>query len=90
MSETNGWAEYKKNVLFQLQELNDIVKELSKKIDTNSKESAGGLQDACKEIHSRIEKVRDDVIILKTKAMLLGAVAGFIVALLSLLVHILK
>jgi hypothetical protein len=34
MSDTNGWAEYKRQVLFQLEELNKVAKELNDKIDS--------------------------------------------------------
>lgn len=53
----NGWAEYKRRVLYQLDEL------------TKSNES----------IEKKLDDLKTDVIILKTKAVLYGAIAGLAV-----------
>ena len=33
MSDTNGWSEYKRQVLFQLDELTAVAKEIKKEVD---------------------------------------------------------
>lgn len=55
--ETNGWVEYKRRVLYQLEEL------------TKSTEA----------IETKLDKMREEVVVLKTQAVIYSVVGGFII-----------
>jgi len=58
MPDMNGWNEWSKHVLAELERLNDCYERLD----------------------SKVTSLREEVVILKVKAAVIGAIAGFVVA----------
>lgn len=66
--EDNGWLEYKNRVLFQLEQTDKNIKDMNDEINKR----LGSLE-------AKLDKLNTDVVVLKTKAIVYGAVAGFII-----------
>ena len=65
---TNGWSEYKQRVFYQLDELTKSVDKMDTKLTTSMEK-----------IEEKLNVVREDVIVLKTKSVLFGLLGGAII-----------
>ena len=75
----NGWSEWSKYVLQELKRLNDCYESLNKKMD-----------EICKGVEKKIQKNREDIIVLKLKAGLWGLLGGAIPIVIALGVYVIK
>ena len=82
----NGWSEYQRLVLSELERLDDAIQKLNSKLD-----------DSIQKLNTKIEDIRNNEIkdmgeeiqVLKFKAGLWGALAGMIPVLISLGLYVL-
>jgi hypothetical protein len=75
MEDNNGWAEYKKLVIFQYEMLMEKTEKLDKEIVEVEKRVLIEL----KILEKMVDGIKDQVIVLKTKAGIWGGVAGFVI-----------
>ena len=96
---TNGWNEWSRHVLLELERLDDSVKELHVKIDKNKDDLNAKVDEKCQAILNEIVGIKDkftdkindmnrQVTALKVKVALIGGFAGLIISgIVSLIVH---
>ncbi|RMG36431.1 MAG: hypothetical protein D6732_08255 [Methanobacteriota archaeon] len=85
----NRWAEYRRLIISELKRLDEAIHELEEKVSTGQRQIFNRLDDLSNKLArtdearkyqanrlKEVEKIRDDVIILKTKAAILGALFG--------------
>lgn len=99
--ETNGWNEWSRYVLAELERLDENGSDLLKRIDTCKDETNKKLDDKftalMKEIQNskdvfveKLDSVREQVITLKVKVAMIGGLAGLIMSgAITLLIHLL-
>ena len=96
---TNGWNEWSRHVLLELERLSDGIKELDEKIDKNKDELNKKIDDKFQAVMDSISNVKDQfrdkvdgvnrqLIALKVKVALIGGFAGLLISgIVSLVVH---
>ena len=78
----NGWNEYKLLVMASLEGLRDEVDKLDKKLEEKTKSIEEKIDTKVGEVKKELSTLHLDFTVLKTKAIVYGGIAGFVIALL--------
>jgi hypothetical protein len=78
----NGWNEYKRLVLAQLEGLTKKTEIIEEKLDDAKRDIEDKIDKKVGVVADKLDVLKTDFTVLKTKAVVYGALAGFFIALL--------